>query len=192
MPRVAEAECATCHQILPKTEMREVRLSRVIGRTVSERQSAASSYRHSSSFNARGQMRTGSSNSYGKGSGSRGTTRTRVERVWVYYGCKAPKSDGWLFSLFVKLIIVGAVIYVGAFYFFDRHGADNDRPRTEQVASEKHTSSGTLETPNQPTKSRKREPIVFAPRSEVVQAIPSSGSDYPACSGTVADHCVGE
>lgn len=45
---------------------------------------------------------------------------------------------------------------------------------------------------NAPARPREaaRKPIIFAPKSEVVQALPKQSNDYPPCSATVTDHCI--
>lgn len=70
MNRIAEAECATCHVIRPKTEMRPVRVRRKSG----------------SSF---GFWRSSRSDRLGE---SYRTSYSHNE-MWVCRGCKAPRSD---------------------------------------------------------------------------------------------------
>lgn len=70
MDRIAEAECATCYVIRPKTEMRPVRIRRKSGTSFAFWRSSMSD-------------RTG--NSY--------RTSYSHDQVWVCKGCKAPRSD---------------------------------------------------------------------------------------------------
>jgi hypothetical protein len=208
LPRVAEAECATCHHIMPKTEMREVRVSRVIGRSSSSGQSSRTGNRHSSSFNSSGQFRSGSSNSTGSGRSTRGTTRTRVDRVWVCKGCKAPRSDGWFSSLLIKLALVAAALYFGANYFLGNDSRAPVKPTeaaastgpdittvSEDRPSEAAESTGAdiatgRDRPSKAAPVEELPPVVFAPRQEVVQPVAPSSKEYPPCSDTVTDQCV--
>lgn len=93
MPRVAEAECATCHYIRPKTEMRQVRV----------RLRSTSSYRSSWGLTRSSRSR------------SVGTRDTyRHERVFVCQGCRAPRSDkgfGFFFTAAITLTILGGIGY---------------------------------------------------------------------------------
>jgi hypothetical protein len=191
---VAEAECATCHHIRAKTEMREVAVSRVVGRAFSSGQSSRTGFRNSSSQNYRGQPRTSSSNSQGKGSSSRGTTRTRVDRLWVCVGCKAPKSDGWLLNRLIVSVVCAALIYFGAIYVLNAAGLTIRRPIQPQAQAEPQSPSSPKKFPNSdaPTKHAKVRQVEFAPPSEVVQPIPFSNANYPQCSATVTDHCASE
>jgi hypothetical protein len=186
LPRVAEAECATCHHIMPKTEMREVALSRVVGGSSSSGQSSRTSNRHSSGFNSRGQWRGGSSNSNGVGTTSRGTTRTRVERVWVCKRCKAPRSDGWFSSLMVKLLVAIVILFFVASYI----GGANKEP------SKRPASNDTAEPPKdveiRSSQSVSPPPVIFGPRQEVAQPAAPPLKEYPPCSETVRDQCIDE
>jgi len=89
---IAEEECATCFEIRPKTEMREVRVKRVVGKSIG---SSSSSSTRSGSWNSFGSGRHRSGSSSGRGSRSGSSTRTdmAIYRVWVCKGCKAPHSD---------------------------------------------------------------------------------------------------
>jgi hypothetical protein len=192
LPRVAEAECATCHHIMPKSKMREVKVSRVIGRSSSSGHSSRTGYRHSSGFNSSGQWRSGSSNSTGSGTSTRGTTRTRVDRVWVCNGCKAPRSDGWFSSLLIKLALVAAVLYFGANYYL---GGGNRAPAKPTEAAESvvpNISTISEDRPPEPAPVKELPPVVFAPRQEVVQPVAPPPKEYPPCSDTVTDECVSQ
>lgn len=134
MPRVAEAECATCHHVVPKTGMREVVVSRVVGRSSAFGQLSKAGDRRSSTFDSQEQWRNSSSNSSGMGASSRSSTRTRVERVWVCKGCKAPKSDGWFSSLLVKLLIAALALYIGANYLLKDAGRVGTPAQTSAAA----------------------------------------------------------
>lgn len=195
MPKIAEAECATCHHILPKTEMREVRVSRVIGGSFSSSSSSRTGYRHSSGFNSRGQWRNGNSNSSGRGTTTRGTTRTRVEYMWVCNGCKAPRSDGWLSSLLLKLAVAGAILYFGAVYLTGRGSKSSADTETATITSTPKQSteerSTQIEDQSSPTEQIEEKPsVLFAPPREVVQPAPPPPKEYPPCSDTVQDQCV--
>lgn len=87
MPRVAEAECATCHHIRPKTEMRMVTV----------RRKSTSSYRTS----------IGLSKNRGHSVGTRDTYRH--DRVFVCADCRAPRSDGG-FGFFFPAVIAASVV----------------------------------------------------------------------------------
>jgi hypothetical protein len=192
LPRVAEAECATCHHIMPKTEMREVKLSRVIGRSSSNRQSSSTGYRHSSSFTSSGKWRSGNSNSTGSGTSTRGTTRTRIDRVWVCNDCKAPRSDGWFSSLLIKLALVAAILYFGASYFLA--GSNRAPAQSTAITGSTDADVPTVRDEKPPTHATVKEPppVVFAPRQEVVQSAAPPPKEYPPCSDTVTDQCVSQ
>lgn len=169
--------------------MREVAVSRVVGRSSAMGQSSGSGNRHSSSFNSRGQWRSSNSNSSGRGVTSRSSTRTRVDRVWVCKGCKAPKSDGWFFSLIVKLAIVAAALYFGANYLLKNVKIPNN---IEVSGSSSAPVNLTSRKPKQSDIApiKQRAPVVFAPQQEVVQSVEAGPSSYPSCSSTITDHCI--
>lgn len=192
MPKVAEAECATCHHILPKSEMREVAVSRVVGRSSSSGQSSNSGNRHSSSFNSRGQWRSGNSNSSGTGTVSRSSTRTRVERVWVCRTCKAPKSDGWFLGLVVKLALVAVVIYFVAGYLLSSAKQIPSITWPSSVTGKSITSVPRKSVRGGESLTRESPKITFGPRREVAQPTETTSANYPPCSSTVTDHCIGK
>lgn len=190
MARIAEAECATCHSIMPKSEMREVAVSRVVGRSSTSGDSSRSGNRRSSTFDSRGQMRSGTSNSYGSGSHSKGTVKTKVNRIWVCKGCRAPKSDGWFLSLLTKVAIVVVLSYF-AFNYFSRNVTTDDGPAALQSTLQ---SSERIASPAPPKQviTPNSEKVQFAPRREVVQEVPSTEDEYPPCSATITDHCTSD
>jgi hypothetical protein len=77
MNRVAQAECATCHIIRPKTEMRPVRVRRKSG----------------SSFGFWGSRYSGDSGYHGNRTGQSYRTSYSHQEAWVCKGCKKPRSD---------------------------------------------------------------------------------------------------
>lgn len=97
MARIAEATCATCHHIKPKTEMREVAVNRQTG------------------------SRFGLSHSRRNNRQSASVSYTR-RHVWVCRGCRAPKSDGlipWRFLFVVGLAAMG-MWFASALGFLER------------------------------------------------------------------------
>ncbi|WP_156170093.1 hypothetical protein [Aurantiacibacter luteus] len=117
MTRYAEAECATCHAIRPKNEMRQETVRVESGQTHYASSGNRSSSGQSMSFGggrpARLRMGTGTSRR------SHGGTRThyRNETVWVCHGCKAPKSADTPGMAKLKTgLVVGALFAALAFF----------------------------------------------------------------------------
>ncbi len=197
MVEYAQAECATCHAIRPKNEMREVAVERVTSRRTGQSSNQRHGTRHSSSFGSNQSFRIGNSNSNSSGSRSSSGKTTRIERVFVCDECKAPKSDGWFGALLVKLGIVAVVIYLG-FVALTGHSTDSSRtvgdaagqPQTAPQAQRTSRLEDSIpaETPVAPRKPK----VVFAAPKEVVQGTTTSAdNNYPPCSATVTDHCIG-
>ncbi len=179
MPKVAEAECATCHYVMPKTEMRQVKVSRIAG--------YASSTSNSESRGPNNPYPT----RYGRSRSN--SAKTRIDRVWVCNGCKAPRSDGWFTRLLVNLAIVAAVLFFGANYLLKNGNqvAASSPSTTETVAPiNPDASSRTEERPAEIEPAKVPPPVVFAPPKEVAQPIAPAPKDYPRCSDTVTDQCV--
>lgn len=92
MARVAQSECATCHHIRPKTEMREVVV----------RRKSTSSYRSSWALTGKRSRSVGTRDSF------------RHERLFVCKGCRAPRSDrgyGGFFTASIAIAVIGLVAY---------------------------------------------------------------------------------
>lgn len=92
MTRVAETECATCHIIRPKTDMRQVQV---------RRKSTSSVRTH-----------WGLTKNSGRSVGTRDSFRH--DRVFVCKGCKAPKSDGGYGFFFPAAIAVTVLGFLAA------------------------------------------------------------------------------
>ncbi len=204
MAKFAEEECATCHAIRPKNEMREVKVERVIGRSYGGSNTARSGRRQYNSFSSSGRIRFGSGTSSSSGHSSRSNTRTRVERVWVCLGCRAPRSDGWFGSLVSKIAIAGALGWWAISSFTHQKGTEARTSQTEASDAGEQTGAAVVEpveteasttVTNAQSDSKAAqlaapsEPVViFAPPHEVVQRIPNASEvDEVACSG----NCTG-
>ena len=190
MPKVAEAECATCHHVVPKTGMREVAVSRVVGRSSAFGQSSKAGNRRSSTFSSQRQWRNSSSSSSGTGALSRRSTRTRVERVWVCKGCKPPKSDGWFLKLIIKLSITAFALYIAANYLLKHAGRLSTQSERSAATPDQVRAADERKQPGKQALAETPPGIVFAPQREVVQTIDTVPSHYPPCSSTVQDHCI--
>jgi hypothetical protein len=218
MAKYAEAECATCHSIRPKNEMRQVKVERVIGRSYGGTSSVSSGSRQYYSTKNSGKSSYGSGNSFGSRNSSGSRTRTNVERLWVCIGCRAPRSDGWigrLVSRITAIIVLGFIAFV---YFSPSKRSTSIEAHVNQVAPKKDIDSETdssevgnlprmnsavdVHSQNPPpiiaepagvTEIKSPPEIVFAPEKEIVQ--PTSNAvdgDYPPCSSTLTDHCKSE
>lgn len=95
MNRIAEAECATCHRIRPKTEMRPVRVRRKSG----------------SSFGFWHSARTGNSNSRSQRTGESYHASYAHQEMWVCKGCKKPRSD-WTPAHYAFLLILALLAWI--------------------------------------------------------------------------------
>lgn len=142
MVEYAEAECATCHAIRPKNEMRQVRVKRLAsvsrGSGQSSRTGRSNSY---SPFNS-SRLRSTSSIS----SASRTSTRRnyKIHDLWVCKGCRAPKSDkdglgfwGWAAGAVVVILAVGS-----------QRGDETER--TEAVPEVEAAALGPVAEPSPP------------------------------------------
>ena len=99
MNRIAEAECATCHVIRSKTEMRPVRVRRKSG----------------SSFGFSGSRYTGNSGYQGNRTGQSYRTSYSHQEMWVCKGCKKPRSD-WTpahYAALVIAVLIGFALFSG-------------------------------------------------------------------------------
>lgn len=196
MAKYAEAECATCYEIRPKSEMREVKVERVVGKSHGGSNSSRSGRRNHNSFGSSGSVRFGSGTSSSTRNTSSSRTRTRVDRVWVCRGCRAPRSDGW-FGKLVSQIAIATVLGLLAISFFSRQ-PKSQVVRSQDTAAE--TSLGSEENhearqsvteagvdSEDDSQSAAEPAVVFAPPKEVVQPIPVASDE--AQSGC-ADNCA--
>ncbi len=102
MVKYAEAECATCSAIRPKSDMRQVRVKRLASISHGSSSSSGTSYSKSKNRNS--------------SKSSRSTRRNyKIQDVWVCKGCRAPKSDkeglgfwGWAAGAAVLLVALGS------------------------------------------------------------------------------------
>lgn len=112
MVEYANAECATCHAIRPKNEMRQVRVKRLSG--VSHGSGRTS--RSSTSW-------VGSDRSRSSNSSSNSTRRSyKMHDLWVCPGCRAPKSDKEGIGLWVWAAGAAIVLFAVA----SQNGKDSD------------------------------------------------------------------
>lgn len=102
MVKYAEAECATCSVKRPKSEMRQVRVKRLVSVSHGSSSSSGTTYSRSKNRNS--------------SKSSRSTRRNyKIQDVWVCKGCRAPKSDkeglgfwGWAAGAAVLLVALGS------------------------------------------------------------------------------------
>lgn len=95
MNQIAEAECATCYRIRPKTEMRPARVRRKSG----------------SSFGFWQSARTGDTDSRGQRKGGSYHTSYAHQEVWVCKGCKKPRSD-WTPAHYAAILVLGLLAWL--------------------------------------------------------------------------------
>lgn len=193
MVKYAEAECATCSAIRPKHEMRQIKLERISGRSFGDSSSRRHGSRQSWSGGNSGRTRYGNGASDNSRSGATSRTFTKVERVWVCKGCRAPRSDGWFGKVVTRLAIVVIAVWVviAAIQNNDTHLKKN--PQSKFVSTRKGEQANAKSLTNPESSLPEKPAVVFAPRQEVVQSIPESKEgDYPPCSETVTDHCTGK
>ena len=104
---------------------------------------------------------------------------------------------------FLKWIIIAALLFGVAYLWPQLRALGEDTSARSPVdQSEAITSDHVTDDPpprrgdrvNERARRREpnRNPIIFAPKSEVVQALPEQSNDYPPCSATVIDHCISE
>lgn len=176
---IAEEECATCFEIRPKTEMREVRVKRVVGKSIG---SSSSSSTRSGSWNSfgSGRHRSGSSRGHGSRSGSSTRTDMAIYRVWVCKGCKAPPSD-WEPGT-VKLLAGTAAIalFFGYSALFGGSRPDAPAPNTTPAAEE--SAEPLLARPS--GLSNTEEPGEAPPPSIAVENPPAAGQTQNEEAGT--------
>lgn len=110
MNRIAEAECATCYVIRPKTEMRPIRVRRKSGSSFGLWRSSASDH-------------TG--NSY--------RASYSHDQAWVCRGCKAPRSD-WTPLHYAAAAFVLCIAYLIVTPFLSGGRATSADNRQELVA----------------------------------------------------------
>lgn len=127
MNRVAEAECATCHLIRPKSEMRPVRVRRKSASSFGFWQSASSANRGSSDH---------------RGGQSYHTSYAHHE-MWVCKGCKKPRSD-WTPAHYAFVLFLGFLAWL---FFSPGTGTPSSSDLTtnkyEMTASEPEYSEKT-------------------------------------------------
>ena len=177
MEMYATAECATCHAIMPKSEMREVAVKRLssTSRWSSSGSSAGQSRR--SSFSSDGDARFGNSSS-GR-SGRRTTTHhnMRIERLWVCDGCPAPASD--LDPGTRMTIIVGIILLLAWGYsWLTDSGSTQPAPAAAAAAStgdqplagHEPAEAALSEAPAEPDATAGSVAEIEAPSSEAVAA----------------------
>lgn len=111
MNRIAEAECATCYVIRPKTEMRPIRVRRKSGSSFGFWRSSASD-RTNNSYRA----------SYSH------------DQVWVCRGCKAPRSD-WTPLHYAAAAIALCLGYLIVFPFLSSSSGTSAENGQELVAA---------------------------------------------------------
>ncbi len=93
MVEYATTECATCHAIRPKNEMREVVVRRVTGTSYGSGTAQSNTQSRSSSSGGQRSPRSRAGSSSGSRSHSNSRTHMSSQRIWVCKGCKAPRSD---------------------------------------------------------------------------------------------------
>jgi len=194
MAKYAEAECATCYAIRPKSEMREVKVERIVGKSHGGSNSTRSGRRNYSSFGSSGSVRFGSGNSSSTRNTSSSRTRTRVDRVWVCRGCRAPRSDGWFGKLVSRLAIAAVLGWLAISYF--NHHPKSNAARSQDSKRETSIGSKGDQEARQPEpavdsedvgQSAVEPTVVFAPPKEVVQPIPNASDEAES---TCGDNCA--
>jgi hypothetical protein len=153
MNRIAEAECATCHLIRPKTEMREVRVRRKSG----------------SSFGFWNSNLSSNTDYKSHRSGQSYRTSYAHREVWVCKGCKRPRSD-WTPAHYAALFAFALFVWI--FFVPTSERKSNASTQTGvtdtsalQIPAEQLAGANELEAP--------------APDNEPVEAPPLSSSQSP-------------
>jgi len=103
---------------------------------------------------------------------------------------------------FLKWVVVAALL-IGVVHFWPQLRAlSEDASSARSTVNQSEATTPDSVTDSQPTRRADRgsapsrpkvairRPITFAPKSEVVQALPEQSNDYPPCSATITDHCI--
>jgi hypothetical protein len=98
-------------------------------------------------------------------------------------------SVGWFSMLLVKSMVVVAILVFVASYF----GRTNKAPSRRQASADSVETHTDAEMRSSQSASPKQQPpVIFAPRQEVAQSVAMPPEEYPPCSETVKDQCIGK
>ena len=189
-----EAMCETCGEPNEKRNMHVVNFERVVGRSSGTTTARRNGSSHSTSHAGRSPTRFTNGQSNGITSRSNNRVYKKIERVWVCNTCRDPFQPGMIIGKLVKFGIFIFVAWIaGTIAWHALVGPANHLPSLSAITASAPSRQHAIAVEHnvavpQPTKHQ----VTFAVPSAVVQSLPGASNDYPPCSATVTDHCVGK